>query len=104
MKRLAFALVLAALGTGHAQAETVVKERFGCHAQQVTERLFQLVQAGDESGFGQLLSTSLASGECRNWKTGDEVTLTSRTLGYACLAPTATGGQCYWTPISAIEK
>lgn len=103
MKKAALALALAVLGIGHAQAETVVNERFGCHAEQVTERLFQLVQAGDESGFGQLLSSSLASGECRYWKKGDDVALESRTLGYACIKAKAAGGQCYWTPISAIE-
>lgn len=104
MKKVAFALTLAVLGIGHAQAETIVKDRFGCHAQQVTERLFQLVQAGDESGFDQLLSTSLASGECKSWKTGEDVAIEARTIGYACLRPAAAGGQCYWTPISAVEK
>lgn len=103
MKKVTFALTLTVLGIGHAQAETIIKDRFGCHAQQVTERLFQLVQAGDESGFGQLLNTSLASGECKSWKTGEDVAIESRTIGYACLRPTA-GGQCYWTPISAVEK
>ncbi|GJE39705.1 hypothetical protein [Methylobacterium persicinum] len=103
MKKTALALTLAVLGSGHAQAETIVKERFGCHAQQVTERLFQLVQAGDESGFGQLLKSSLASGECKSWKSGDEVALESRTLGYACLTSKVAGGKCYWTPISAID-
>lgn len=103
MKKAALALALAVLGSAHAQAETIVNERFGCHAEQVTERLFQLVQAGDENGFGQLLKTSLASGECKFWKKGDEVQLKTRTLGYGCLTDKAAGGQCYWTPISAIE-
>jgi hypothetical protein len=98
----AFTVVLAASGAAH--SETITKERFGCHTQAVTERLFQLVQAGDEGGFGQLLNGSLASGECRSWKKDEEVSLEGRTMGYACLTPKATGGKCYWTPISAIEK
>ncbi len=98
----AFALILAAAGSAH--SETITKERFGCHSQPVVERLFQLVQAGDESGFGQLLQSSLASGECRSWKKDEEVSLEDRTMGYACLIPKATGGKCYWTPISAIDK
>ena len=98
----AFALILAAAGSAH--AETITKERFGCHTQAVTERLFQLVQAGDENGFGRLLQSSLSSGECRSWKKDEEVGLDGRTMGYACLIPKATGGKCYWTPISAIEK
>lgn len=105
MKKTAFALALAMLGAGHgaAQAETITKNRFGCHAKEVTERLFQLVQAGDESGFGQLLQSSLASGECHSWKTGEEATVQTRTVGYACLLSKEGGGQCYWTPVSAIE-
>jgi len=99
----ALALVLLGAGYGAAQAETITKNRFGCHAQEVTERLFQLVQAGDEGGFGQLLQASLASGECRNWKTGEEVTMQNRTMGYACLLPKEGGSKCYWTPLSAIE-
>ena len=105
MKKTAFVLALAILGAGQgaAQAETITRSRFGCHAKEVTERLFQLVQAGDEAGFGQLLQSSLASGECHNWKTGDEATVQNRTFGYACLLPKEGGGQCYWTPLSAIE-
>lgn len=99
----ALAVVLLGAGYGAAHAETITKSRFGCHAQEVTERLFQLVQAGDESGFGQLLQSSLASGECRSWTPGEEAELQSRTLGYACLLPNGDGGKCYWTPLSAIE-
>ena len=105
MKKTALVLAVSFIGAacGGAQAETITKSRFGCHAKEVTERLFQLVQAGDEAGFGQLLQSSLASGECYNWKTGEEATLQSRTVGYACLLPAAGAGQCYWTPVSAIE-
>jgi hypothetical protein len=99
----ALALAVLALGCAPVRAETITKERFGCHAQVVTERLFQLVQAGDEGGFDQLLKGSLASGECHAWKKGDDVALSKRTMGYACLAPAATGEACYWTPISAID-
>jgi hypothetical protein len=87
-----------------AAAETIVKERFGCHTQEVTDRLFKLVMAGDEEGFGQLLRVSLASGECRSWKLGEEVRLESRTMTYGCLALTDGQDRCYWTPLSAIEK
>ncbi|MCJ2015243.1 hypothetical protein [Methylobacterium sp. J-076] len=106
MKKATLALALTVLGTGYAaaQTQTITKNRFGCHAKEVTERLFQLVQAGDENGFGQLLQASLHSGECKGWKTGEEVVLESRTVGYACLQPTVGGGQCYWTPVSAIDK
>ena len=38
-----------------ARAETIVQERFGCHAPEVTDRLFKLVMAGEEVAFGQLL-------------------------------------------------
>ncbi|KST56764.1 hypothetical protein AO398_26760 [Methylobacterium sp. GXS13] len=86
------------------QAETIVKERFGCHTQEVTDRLFKLVMAGDESGFGQLLKGSLASGECRYWKPGEDVRLETRTMTYGCLALTTGQDRCYWTPLSAIEK
>lgn len=99
----ALALPLALVLTGVAHADTITKERFGCHTMAVTERLFQLVQAGDESGFDQLLKGSLAGGECKAWKKGDEVRLDTRSQGYACLAPTATQDTCYWTPISAID-
>lgn len=95
------ALAGAALGT--ARADTVTKERFGCHAVQVTERLFQLVQAGDEAGFGQLLRASLSSGECRSWVKGTEVTVDGRTVGYACLKPAGSDDKCFWTPSSAID-
>jgi len=87
-----------------ARAETIVQGRFGCHSQEVTDRLFKLVMAGDESGFGQLLRGSLASGECRNWTPGEAVRLESRTTTYGCLAPAAGQERCYWTPLSAIEK
>ncbi len=105
MKKTALAIALAILGASHgaARAETITKNRFGCHAKEVTERLFQLVQAGDEAGFGQLLRSTTASGECHNWKTGDEATVQNRTVGYACLLAKDGGGQCYWTPVSAIE-
>ncbi|MCJ2094315.1 hypothetical protein MKK67_17720 [Methylobacterium sp. J-072] len=86
------------------RAETIVKERFGCHTQEVTDRLFKLVMAGDESGFGQLLKGSLATGECRSWKLGEEVRLETRTMTYGCLALTSGQDRCYWTPLSAIEK
>ncbi|MCJ2141893.1 hypothetical protein [Methylobacterium sp. E-066] len=86
------------------RAETIVKERFGCHTQEVTDRLFKLVMAGDESGFGQLLKGSLAAGECRSWKLGEEIRLETRTMTYGCLAPTSGQDRCYWTPLSAIEK
>ncbi|MFC6788439.1 hypothetical protein ACFQE0_01605 [Methylobacterium komagatae] len=103
MKKTALALALAVMGWGStAQADTITKSRFGCHAKAVTERLFQLVQAGDEAGFGQLLQANLASGECKSWKPGDEVVPQSKTLGYICLTP-KDGGTCYWTPISAVE-
>jgi len=97
---LALAVAGATLGT--ARAETVTKERFGCHAVEVTERLFQLVQAGDEGGFGQLLRASLKSGECRSWTKGTEVAVDGRTVGYACLKPTGSDDKCFWTPNSAI--
>ena len=87
-----------------AATETVLQERFGCHSQEVTDRLFKLVMAGDESGFGQLLQGSLASGECRSFKPGEEVRLESRTMSYGCLALKDTQDRCYWTPLSAIEK
>lgn len=87
-----------------ASAETILQARFGCHTQEVTDRLFKLVMAGDESGFGQLLKGSLASGECRNWKPGEEVRLEDRTMSYGCIAPAAGQDRCYWTPLSAIEK
>lgn len=87
-----------------AAAETIVHERFGCHTQEVTDRLFKLVMAGDEEGFGQLLRVSLASGECRSWKLGEEVRLESRTMSYGCLALTNSQDRCYWTPLSAVEK
>ena len=96
--------VLAATLALPVRAETIVKERFGCHTQEVTDRLFKLVMAGDESGFGQLLQGSLANGECRNWKPGEEVRLESRTMTYGCIAPAAGQERCYWTPLSAIEK
>lgn len=106
MKTIAATLTLAIVGlaASAAQAETITKERFGCHTQAVTERLFQLVQAGDEHGFDQLLQGSFATGECKSWKKGDEVTLDKRTMGYGCLAPKTSGGACYWTPISAIAQ
>ena len=87
-----------------ASAETILQGRFGCHTQEVTDRLFKLVMAGDESGFGQLLQGSLASGECRNWKPGEAVRLESRTMSYGCIAPAVGQDRCYWTPLSAIEK
>lgn|GEM_PF-1510239 len=87
-----------------ASAETIVQGRFGCHSQEVTDRLFKLVMAGDESGFGQLLQGSLVSGECRNWKPGEAVRLETRTMSYGCIAPAAGQDRCYWTPLSAIEK
>jgi hypothetical protein len=99
----ALALVFLAVGLAPAKAETITKERFGCHSQAVVERLFQLVQASDESGFDQLLKGSMASGECRSWIKGDAVTVTKRTMGYVCLAPSAGNVACYWTPISAID-
>jgi hypothetical protein len=87
-----------------ASAETITKERFGCHTQEVTDRLFKLVMAGDETAFGQLLQVSLASGECRSWKLGEEVRLENRTMSYGCIALKNAQDRCYWTPISAIEK
>ena len=87
-----------------ARAETIVQGRFGCHSQEVTDRLFKLVMAGDESGFGQLLQGSLASGECRNWTPGEEVRLEGRTMSFGCIAPKDGQDRCYWTPLSAIEK
>ena len=95
---------LPVLTTLAALAVTIVQERFGCHTQEVTDRLFKLVMAGDESGFGQLLRISLASGECRSWKLGEEVRLESRTMSYGCLALKDGPDRCYWTPLSAIEK
>ncbi|MCJ2122172.1 hypothetical protein [Methylobacterium sp. J-077] len=86
-----------------ARSETIVQERFGCHSQEVTDRLFKLVMAGDESGFGQLLTGSLATGECRSWKRGEDVRLETRTMTYGCLALTSGQDRCYWTPLSAIE-
>ena len=85
-----------------AAAETITQGRFGCHSQEVTDRLFKLVMAGEEAAFGQLLNVSLASGECRSWKPGEEVRLEGRTLTYACLARKDAQDRCYWTPISAI--
>jgi hypothetical protein len=96
-------LTLALVAAGPAHAETVTKERFGCHAMEVTERLFQLVQAGDEGGFDQLLKASLQSGECKSWTKGTEVSLDTRTVGYACMKPAGSTDKCYWTPVSAIE-
>ncbi|MBE7246499.1 MAG: hypothetical protein INR63_16255 [Actinomycetospora chiangmaiensis] len=87
-----------------ASAETILQGRFGCHTQEVTDRLFKLVMAGDESGFGQLLRGSLASGECRDWKPGEQVRLESRSASFACIAPAAGQERCYWTPVGAIEK
>ncbi|MDP4005377.1 hypothetical protein [Methylobacterium sp. NEAU K] len=98
------ALAITASLSRPAGAETIVQERFGCHSQEVTDRLFKLVMAGDEEGFGQLLRGSLASGECRSWKTGEEVRLETRTMSYGCLALTDSQDRCYWTPLSAIEK
>ncbi|MCJ2054263.1 hypothetical protein [Methylobacterium sp. J-070] len=98
------ALALTAALPRPARAEPIVQERFGCHSQEVTDRLFKLVMAGDESGFGQLLQGSLASGECRSWKLGQSVRLESRTMSYGCLAQEDTQERCYWTPLSAIEK
>jgi hypothetical protein len=98
------ALALTAALPRPAAAETIVQERFGCHSQEVTDRLFKQVMAGDEAGFGQLLRGSLASGECRNWKAGEEVRLETRTMTYGCLAPKDSQDRCYWTPLSAIEK
>lgn len=100
---LAVLAVTAALSRP-AAAETILQERFGCHTQEVTDRLFKLVMAGDESGFGQLLQGSLASGECRSFKPGEEVRLESRTMSYGCLALKDMQDRCYWTPLSAIEK
>ncbi|MGH1589961.1 hypothetical protein [Methylobacterium sp. P5_C11] len=97
------ALVLTAALSRPAGAETIVQDRFGCHSQEVTDRLFKLVMAGDESGFGQLLQGSLANGECRSWKQGEEVRLESRTMTYGCLALKDSHDSCYWTPLSAIE-
>lgn len=97
------ALALTTALPGAVRAETIVQERFGCHTQEVTDRLFKLVMAGDESGFGQLLTGSLASGECRTWKPGEQVRLETRTMTYGCLAPTSGQDRCYWTPLSAIE-
>ncbi|MCJ2058137.1 hypothetical protein MKL09_16420 [Methylobacterium sp. J-048] len=85
------------------RAETIVKERFGCHTQEVTDRLFKLVMAGEELAFGQLLKGSLATGECRSWKLGEDVRLETRTMTYGCLALTNAQDRCYWTPLSAIE-
>lgn len=99
----ALAVAILAIGLAPARAETIAKDRFGCHTQAVMERLFQLVQAGDESGFDQLLKGSMATGECRSWTKGEAVTVTKRTMGYACLAPSAGNEACYWTPVSAIE-
>jgi hypothetical protein len=101
---LALSAVLSATLSRPAAAETIVQERFGCHSQEVTDRLFKLVMAGDEEGFGQLLRVSLASGECRSWKLGEEVRLESRTMSYGCLALTSSQDRCYWTPLSAVEK
>lgn len=98
------ALAVTAALSRTAAAETILQERFGCHTQEVTDRLFKLVMAGDESGFGQLLQGSLASGECRSFKPGEEVRLESRTMSYGCLALKDTQDRCYWTPLSAIEK
>ncbi|GJD36300.1 hypothetical protein [Methylobacterium aerolatum] len=100
---LTLALVLAGATIPTARAETVTKERFGCHTMAVTERLFQLVQAGDESGFGQLLNSSLSNGECKYWKKGEDVAVEGRTAGYSCIAGTATKEACFWTPISALD-
>ena len=97
------ALTLTAALSRPAGAETITKGRFGCHTQEVTDRLFKLVMAGEEVAFGQLLNVSLASGECRSWKPGEEVRLESRTLTYGCLALNDSQDRCYWTPLSAIQ-
>jgi hypothetical protein len=98
------ALAMTAALSPPAAAETIAQERFGCHSQEVTDRLFKLVMAGDESGFGQLLQGSLATGECRSFRPGEEVQLESRTMSYGCLALKDAQDRCYWTPLSAIEK
>ena len=98
------ALLAATAPARPAAAETITRERFGCHTQEVTDRLFKLVMAGDESGFGQLLRGSLANGECKSWKPGEEVRLDDRTMTYGCLALKDSQDRCYWTPLSAIEK
>lgn len=97
-----FALALTGAAVGSVHAETITKERFGCQAVEVTERLFQLVQAGDEGGFTQLLKANLQSGECKSWTKGTEVQVDARTVGYACLQAKGSTDRCYYTPISAI--
>ena len=97
-------LALSAALPWPAHAETIAQERFGCHTQEVTDRLFKLVMADEAEAFGQLLNGSLANGECRMWKPGETVRLENRTTTYGCLARTDVQDRCYWTPISAIEK
>lgn len=97
---LSLAFTAAVVGSVH--AETITKERFGCQAVEVTERLFQLVQAGDEAGFTHLLKANLQSGECKSWTKGTEVQVDARTIGYACLKAKDSADRCYYTPISAI--
>lgn len=107
LKTAALALAALALFTtvpGLANAETITRERFGCQARELTERLFQLVAADEAEAFGQLLKSSLAAGACRMWTPGEDVRVESRTAGYGCLALTKSSEACHWTPISAIEK
>ncbi|MDP4021350.1 hypothetical protein Q8W71_01835 [Methylobacterium sp. NEAU 140] len=98
------ALVLAAASPGAARAETIARERLGCRTAAVNERLLAMVQADDAEGYGRLLRGSLASGECKYWKPGDEVELGNRTIGYACMTAKAGSGPCFWTPVTALEK
>ena len=98
------ALAMAALLPGAARAETIAKQRLGCRTMVVNERLLAMVQADDEEGYGRLLHGSLASGECKYWKPGDEVQVGSRTVGYACLSAKDATDHCYWSPLSALDK
>lgn len=100
----ALTLALMTTASGLARAETITRERFGCQAREVTERLFQLVAVDEAEAFGELLKSSLATGACRMWKPAEEVRMEGRTLGYGCLALNGSAGPCFWTPISAIEK
>lgn len=98
------AFALLALATLPARAETIAKERFGCHSREVLERLFQLVSVNETEAFGHLLQSNVATGECRTWKPGQDVRTEVRTMGYVCISAADAAGQCYWTPVSAVGE
>jgi hypothetical protein len=99
---LALAGIAFVMSTALAGQHNVVKNGFGCHSQEILDKIISAAASGGKEAFKKRYLGALLTGDCVPFDKGDTVWLEDSSWTLVCVVPVGSGDDCYWSPMELI--